>query len=315
MSTISKLLLATVFSTASIFADTAADQKAAAEAKDQPKLEMPEELKVVPIKKYNDEEAKQIVEVVLNYIRTNPDKFMQLMQLSMQFKEAQKEEQVRNLLDTHKDKLMSTDNTIVLGNPKGTVTMVLIADPLCPNCHVLTGILRKVIKQQPALRVIMHQWAFVSPESAKVAKFLQAAYKENSSNFPKLMEGFLALDKAPSDDMMKGLLTGAKYDFDKVKVTAESAAMNSIIEGTQGLAKALELPGAPILLAKDPEGKLLIVPPASEAELGKLVAELAKASTPAATKNDKEKSSATSDNAGTKNTEASSEKPTAPAAA
>lgn len=272
------LLMSAAFFATTVFADPApaTSTTPGTPVGDLQKLQTPKELEVVPVRKFNSDEAAAIVEVVKNFLRTNPAEFMQLMQLSMQFHEAKQEEKTRDLLDQHQNDLLASDKSIILGNPKGTVTMVLISDPLCPNCRFLEVMLRKVINQNPALKIVMHQWAFVSPESARVSKFLHAAWKEDNAKFPKLLEGFLALDKAPSEDEFKALLTGAKYDFEKVKTTANSPEVNSVIEGTATLAKNLEIPGTPILLATGPDGKLLVVPPVAEAEMTKLVSELAK---------------------------------------
>ena len=240
------------------------------------KLQTPKELEIVPVKKFNSDEAAAVVEVIKNYLRTNPAEFMQLVQMSMQFQEAKQEEKTLALLESNRDALMSTDNAIVLGNSKGTVTMVLVADPLCPNCRFLETMLKKLMAQQPALKVIVHQWAFVSPESARIAKFLHAAWQEDNAKFPKFLEGFLKLENIPSEDEMKALLTGAKYDFEKVKTAAMSPETAAVLEKIESLAKTLELRGAPMLLINGPDGRFLPVPPIAEQEMGKLVTELAK---------------------------------------
>lgn len=240
------------------------------------KLQTPKELEIVPVKKFSTEDATEIMNVVKNYIKTNPDEFMQLIQFSMQFKEAKQEEKTRGLLDKYQGELLSEDKSIVLGNPKGTVTLVLIADPRCSNCNVLWTMLNKIIKTQPALKVIIHQWPFISEESSKVAHILQAAWQENPAQFPKLWEGALALQKAPTDDELKALVEGAKYSAEKVRDRAKTSEVTTIIDANSALAKNLEFPGVPILLAKEPEGKLLVIPPLAEPEMSKIISELAK---------------------------------------
>lgn len=240
------------------------------------KLQTPKELEVVPVKKFNSDEAAAVVEVIKNYLRTNPAEFMQLVQMSMQFQEAKQEEKMQGLFESNRNALMSTDNAIVLGNPKGTVTMVLIADPLCPNCRFLEAMLRRLLTQQHALKVIVHQWAFVSPESARVAKFLHAAWKEDNAKFQKLLEGFLKLEKVPSEDEMKALLTGVKYDFEKVKTIAMSPETAAVLEKTEALVKTLEIRSAPVLLINGSDGKFIPVPPIPEKEMAEFLVALEK---------------------------------------
>ncbi len=244
----------------------------------QPKLELPKELQPVDVKASEDE-IKKFEAMLENIMKSEKGlEIMQKLQMRAQFTEAKHEQETRQLLDANRDKLVNLDTSIVLGNPKGTVTLVLVADPLCPNCRVLEAMLRKVIKQQPSLRVILHQWAFVNPEeSARVAGYLQAAYKVDSKAYTKLYEAFLSLKEVPNQKAMEDLIAGAKYDLKKVKDIAENAETKATIEDTRSLAKDLKFPGVPILMAIDPEGRLMLVPPVSEQELVKIVSDLTKA--------------------------------------
>ncbi len=260
----------------------AADPKA-----DQP-LEMPKELEPVPVDASEKEIAK--FTAMLENVMKSPKglDIMQKLQLEAQYLEAKNEQEMRGLLDTNKEKLLNTKDSLVLGNPSGTVTLVLIEDPLCANCRVLQSILSKVIKQQPSLKVIVHQWAFVNPEeSARVAKQLQAAYTLDPKAYGKLNEAFLALKDVPNQKTMDALIAGAKYDVKKVNELAASEDATKAIDATRTLAKELKLPGAPILMALSPEGQLMLIPPVSEQDLNKIVSDLTKAMAAAGTSSQK----------------------------
>lgn len=272
-----------------LFSDISnAGEKQAVDAKAQTKPEgnsasgeipLPQELQPVDVKA-SEEELKKFAALLENFMKSEKGlELMQKVQLRAQYTEAKNENETRKLLDANKDALVSSEKAIVLGNQKGTVTLVLVADPLCPNCRILESMLKKVIKQNPSLRIIMHQWAFVNPqESARIASYLNAAYTINPQAFGKLHEAFLALKEIPNEAAMNGLLAGAKYDPTQVKAKAESPAEGQKqIEDMRALAKELKLPGAPILMALDPEGKLMLVPPLSEQDLSKLVGDLTQA--------------------------------------
>lgn len=244
-------------------------------------IPLPDELKPLPVNA-SEAEIQKIYAIITNFLSSEPGlKALQKAQLYAQYFEAKHELETRHLLDEHKDKLITEEGTIILGNPKGKVTLVLVADPLCANCRVLENILRKVIKQQSSLRVILHQWAFVNPEeSSRVARYLQAAYKVDAKSYGKLHEAFLALKEVPDQKTMEDLIKGAKYDLDKVHAIAKSDDAQKNIDRVLGLAKTLKLPGTPILFAKDPaEGRLMIIPPVSDKELNEIVTKLSKEDT------------------------------------
>lgn len=245
-------------------------------------IPLPEELKPLPVNA-SEAEIQKFYAIITNFLASEPGlKALQKAQLFAQYFEAKHELETRHLLDEHKGKLITEEGTIILGNPKGKVTLVLVADPLCANCRVLENILRKVIKQQPSLRVILHQWAFVNPEeSSRVARDLQAAYKVDPKSYGKLHEAFLALKEVPDQKTMDDLIKGAKYDLDKVRAVSKSDETQQNIDRVSALAKLLKLPGTPILFAKDPaeEGRLMIIPPVSDKELNEIVTKLAKEDT------------------------------------
>ena len=246
---------------------------------DLPKeIPLPDELKPLPVNA-SEAEIQKIYNIISNFLASEEGlKALQKAQLYGQYAEAKHELETRHLLDAHQKNLLTEEGTIILGNPKGKVTLVLVADPLCANCRVLENILRKVIKQQSSLRVILHQWAFVNPEeSARVSRYLQAAYKVDAKAYNKLHEAFLALKEVPDQKTMNDLIKGAKYDLDKVHALAKSDEIQKSIDRVRDLAKTLKFPGAPILFAQDPsENRLMIIPPVSDKELNEIVIKLSK---------------------------------------
>lgn len=260
----------------------AADPKSAANPNALPaSLETPDELKPEKVEKFGDKEVGDIERVVYNMLKRDPQKFMELVQMAAQFQQAKQELEVRQLLDSNKTRLLSEDNAIIAGNNKGTVTFVLIADPLCPNCRVLEGILGNVMKKQPSLKLIKHQWAFIEggEPSSFVSRYLQAAYKADKTKFNNLHKAFMMLQEPPSEEKLHALIKGAGFDLEKIKSAAESSEAKAGVEDVRTLAKTLKLPGAPVLMALTPDNQLGIIPVGgNEEQISKIVVELAKVS-------------------------------------
>jgi protein-disulfide isomerase len=164
-------------------------------------LDTPDELKPEKVEKFGDKEIADIERVIFNMLKRDPQKFMEIVQMAGQFQQAKQDLEVRQLLEANKDKLLKEDNAIVTGNTKGTVNFILIEDPLCPNCRTLDGILGNVMKKQPSLKVIKHQWAFLEggEPSSFVARHFQAAYKSDKTKFHSLQKAFLMLQETPTE--------------------------------------------------------------------------------------------------------------------
>jgi protein-disulfide isomerase len=163
------------------------------------------------------------------------------------------------------------------------VTFVVFEDPLCPHCRVLTNMLFKLLKTKSNFKVYIHLWAFLKDESGKIdsekiTRYICAAYKvaKDPQTFLKFYEAVTANEKEPTDEVIKGLVVGAKIDFDKVKEIAESDDAKKYVEEKRKLAATLKFPGAPIFMAVTPDGSLGIVPPLNEQGLGKLIEDLSR---------------------------------------
>lgn len=238
----------------------------------------PPELKPEPVQA-SPEEMKKFISMLKNVMKSPEGlEVMQLVQMRAAYMELVSNQKLVKMLSDNKAALLNPSNAITWGNPTGVVKLVLVSDPLCPNCRVLSEMLLRLVAKNKDVNVTVHQWAFVNPEeSSKVARYLHAAYKQDPKKYMNLLGAVLNLKDQPSGERVEALFAGAGLDAAKIKEAASQQDAMDRIENVRSLAKKLEFPGAPIFMIQGPDGSLQLIPPLAEDVLVASIDEATKA--------------------------------------
>ena len=113
-------------------------------------------------------ERAAIEAVVRDYILTHPEILPEAME-RLQSKGA-----ARQVADNRKD-LETPFPGAVLGNPRGTITLVEFTDYACGYCRQSVSDVRALIAAHPDLRVVVRELPILSPASTEAAKMALTA--------------------------------------------------------------------------------------------------------------------------------------------
>lgn len=109
--------------------------------------------------------------VVKDYILSHPEILPQAMENLQQREVAQRLQGIRTQLET-------PFPGVVLGNPKGTVTLVEFTDFACTYCRQSVADVEELVKANPDLRVVVRELPILSPQSTDAAKMALAAARQ-----------------------------------------------------------------------------------------------------------------------------------------
>jgi protein-disulfide isomerase len=130
----------------------------------------------------------------------------------------------------------------VLGNPRGTVTLVEFSDYACPYCRLSLPEVEALIAANKDLRVVMREEAVLSPESDDAARMaLAAADQGKYAAFHKAMFGHDHL----SSETIGAAAQAAGLDLAKAKAAIASGKYDSEIENNVRMADAVGFTGTP----------------------------------------------------------------------
>lgn len=146
-------------------------------------------------------------------------------------------------------RVRSSADAPVRGNPAGTVTIVEFSDYNCGYCRQFSATLDKLIETNPDLRVVHREWPIMSQDSVDAAKIVLAAQEQGA---------YEAMHKAMMNTSGSANKTTALFaaktlglDIEKLKEDAEHPAYWKHIQKTAGFAEEISLRGTPAIIIAD----------------------------------------------------------------
>lgn len=186
-----------------------------------------------------------IEKIVRDYILANPEIVAEAIQaLEKKQAEAQVAEQ-KALIKRSGSLLFDSSRQVVLGNPKGDVTVVEFFDYNCGYCKRALPDMLALIDKDPNVRIVLKEFPVLGPgsvDAAKVAAAVGRAAPEKYLDFHKRLIGV----RGQAD---KGKAIEAALAAGIDRATLDKALGDKEIEATleevYGLAGALGLSGTP----------------------------------------------------------------------
>lgn len=130
----------------------------------------------------------------------------------------------------------------VLGNPRGTVTLVEFSDYACGFCRAALADVERLIAANPDLKVVVREYPVLSPDSVAAARMaLAAAEQGRFAQFHRAM--FAAGPPAPQTIETAALRAGV--DLDRARGAIALGRFDAQLEGNVMLAERLGLTGTP----------------------------------------------------------------------
>ncbi|CAH1670146.1 DsbA family protein [Chelatococcus asaccharovorans] len=198
-------------------------------------------------------EKTAIEQVVRDYLLRNPEVLQEAMvELERRQQDNQRKAQ-EDAVAGEMTALYDAESNIVVGNPKGDVTLVEFFDYNCGYCKRALDDVAQLVKQDPNLRVILKDFPILRPESLDAALYARAAQHQlPGAKFfdyhTRLMgaKGLVGKEQAIAVAKEMGL------DMARLQKDATSDALKAEIRETLALGDRLSLTGTPaFVLGKD----------------------------------------------------------------
>lgn len=192
-------------------------------------------------------QRSDIERIVREYLISHPEVLQEAMaELEKRATEAEVAKH-RAAVKEHSDAIFNSSRQVVLGNPKGNVTMVEFFDYNCGYCKRAMDDMLTLLKNDSNLRVVLKEFPVLGPGSLEAAKVAAAVRMQDKSGkkylefHQKLLGGRGQADKAHA-------LAAAKdvgLDVSRIEKDMESPEAKATLEESFKLAEALGLNGTP----------------------------------------------------------------------
>jgi protein-disulfide isomerase len=130
----------------------------------------------------------------------------------------------------------------VLGNPNGTVTLVEFSDYACGFCRQSVPDVAALVAANPDLKVVVHEYPILTPESADAARMALAA--ADQGKFAAFHNAMFAAGR-PDAETIAEAAQRAGVDLAAARAAIESGKYEQHLAGNHALAGELGFSGTP----------------------------------------------------------------------
>lgn len=183
--------------------------------------------------------------IVHDYIIAHPEVIEEAMTALEKKQQADAAASQAKLIGERGNALFDSPRQVVLGNPKGDVTMVEFFDYNCGYCKKALGDTLALIDKDPNLRIVLKEFPVLGPgsvEAAKVAVAVNKVAPEKYLDFHKRLLG-----QRGQADRAKAIeaAMAAGIDASRLDRAMADKEVGATLEEVYGLASGLGLSGTP----------------------------------------------------------------------
>jgi protein-disulfide isomerase len=188
-----------------------------------------------------------IERIIRDYLISHPEVLQEAMAELEKREAAAEAAKHQAAVKQYANEIFNSSRQVVIGNPKGDVTMVEFFDYNCGYCKRAMEDMLTLLKNDPKLRVVLKEFPVLGPGSVEAAKVATAVRMQDKSGkkylefHQKLLGGRGQADKAHA-------LAAARdvgLDVSRIEKDMESDEVKATLTESFKLAEALGLNGTP----------------------------------------------------------------------
>ena len=196
---------------------------------------------------FNDEQRTDIERIIKEYLLSHPEVLQQAVAELEKRQQAAEAEKARTAIKSNSEALFNSPRQVVVGNPKGDVTLVEFFDYNCGYCKHALADLMDMMKTDSNLRVVLKEFPVLGPGSVEAAQVAVAVRMQDKTGkkylefHQKLLGGRGQADKARA-------LAAAKdvgLDMGRIEKDLASDEVKQSLDESLKLAETLGLNGTP----------------------------------------------------------------------
>ncbi len=194
------------------------------------------------------EQQAEVKALIGSYLKENPEVIIEAIQAWRSKQEAAEAAMTREAIQELMAEAKGTSSP-VWGNPQGDVTAVEFFDYNCPYCKSVFPGMRKLVREDGNIKVVMKEFPVLGPNSEYAARAALAAQKQGK------YEAFhVEMMGKQSRLSPEGVIAAAKkvgLDIDRLKKDMDSAEVTEELDRNNIWAQRLGISGTPAFVIGD----------------------------------------------------------------
>ena len=202
---------------------------------------------------FSDAQRSDIERIIKEYLIAHPEVLQQAVAELEKRQQAAEAEKAKSAIKTHSEALFNSARQVVVGNPKGDVTLVEFFDYNCGYCKHALADLIDMMKADGNLRVVLKEFPVLGAQSVEAAQVAVAVRMQDKTGkkymefHQKLLSGRGQADRARAMAAAKEV----GLDVGRIERDLASDEVKQTLEESFKLAEALGLNGTPSYVTGD----------------------------------------------------------------
>jgi len=188
-------------------------------------------------------QSEAVKKLVHDYLMEHPEVIIESLKALDARQQAGNESAQRQFIADHKDEIFNDPNTPIIGNPKGSVTIVEFFDFRCPYCKGMARELADLVRADGNIRLVYKDFPILGPTSGYAAKAALAAQRQGK--YAELHLALMGYKGQLDDDMVINLARQVGLDIDLLRKDMERPEILTQIRKNEDLAMGLKITGTP----------------------------------------------------------------------
>jgi protein-disulfide isomerase len=201
--------------------------------------------------RFSDLDKQEIQKLVKDYILQNPEIIEQAIDALQAKKEADKVAMQQVALKDAAKTLYESPSNVVLGNPKGNVTIVEFFDYNCGYCKRAFPDMMTLLDQDPNLRFILKEFPVLGPGSVEAAQVAAAVHRVAPMKYLDFHKRLITVRGEVNKAKAMEAVTAAGIDAALVTQEMAKPAVNASLQESMTLADGLGISGTPSYVVAD----------------------------------------------------------------
>lgn len=219
-----------------------------------------------------DQQKNQVQQLINDTIKQKPELVIDAI---MTYKKNQMAEYQKNAeanIDKYSKQIFDENNQLVLGNPKGTTTIVEFLDYNCGHCRKLSKTLKDMYSKNNDLKIVIKDLPIFGESSQIAAKAAYSASKQGKYKefHYKILNTSKPVDQNTVLEMAKSLNLDTKLFASDLDAKATQDYLSKNLE----LAKNMSIMATPAMIINKNGKNVFIAGALPEEELSKIISQM-----------------------------------------
>lgn len=193
----------------------------------------------------------EIEKIVREYILKNPEIIRDAIVELRRKEELADVEARNNALKAHREKLFDSPRGVVIGNPKGNVTLVEFFDYNCGYCKRSLGDINQLLEKDPNLKIVLKELPILSQGSVDAARVAVAVRIQDASKYLAFHRILLGQRGEANGERALAAAKQAGLDVERIKKDLTNPEIDATLQESAELAEALKISGTPTFVLAD----------------------------------------------------------------